>query len=322
MGKRDDRDLWPEMFRIIQECQPRWIIGENVSGFVNMELDRTVSDLESEGYEVRTFVLGACAVQAPHQRQRCWIIGRKRDVGNSEHNGSSAIGDFWSIQGESNGRKKKIKQSTGTSGLPGTEQDVADSESLGHRGGNRKKRGVKERELQPEEQEGSPVRGEAQGRGGSFPKDVADSDRARFEQGNEEMAGGPPEQPDRRRVQPGENVSDRNGARLQRGVQNRESYPEGRQESGNGSVAERGTGREGNRNGHRPTQRGMGDLADGLSAELLNIGSIWHIEPDIPRVTTGEKNRVKKLKALGNSVVPQIPEIIGRLIMEVEREIQ
>lgn len=74
--------------------------------------------------------------------------------------------------------------------------------------------------------------------------------------------------------------------------------------------------------GHRPTQRGMGDLADGLSARLLDIGSIWHIEPDIPRVTTGEKNRVKKLKALGNSVVPQIPEIIGRLIMEVEREIQ
>ena len=56
--------------------------------------------------------------------------------------------------------------------------------------------------------------------------------------------------------------------------------------------------------------------------KLLDIGRIWHIEPDIPRVTTGEKNRVKKLKALGNSVCPQIPEIIGRLIMEVEREIQ
>ena len=60
----------------------------------------------------------------------------------------------------------------------------------------------------------------------------------------------------------------------------------------------------------------------GFSLELLDIGSIWHIEPDIPTVTTGEKNRTKKLKALGNSVVPQIPEILGRLIMEVEREIQ
>ena len=60
----------------------------------------------------------------------------------------------------------------------------------------------------------------------------------------------------------------------------------------------------------------------GFSLELLDIGSIWHIEPDIPRGTTGESNRTKKLKALGNSVVPQIPEILGRLIMEVEREIQ
>lgn len=234
-GKEDDRDLWPEMFRIIQGCKPRWIIGENVSGFVNMELDRTVSDLESEGYEVRTFVLGACAVQAPHQRQRCWIIGRKRDM--------------------------------------------ADSESLGHRGGNRKKRGVKERELQPEEQEGSPVRGEAQGCGGSFPKDVADSEVI--------------------------------------GIQG--SGTIGKQESGTHGRAElslRDSTKSGR--GERSTQRGMGHLADGLSAELLDIGRIWHIEPDIPRVTTGEKDRVKKLKALGNSVVPQIPEIIGRLIIEVE----
>ena len=74
--------------------------------------------------------------------------------------------------------------------------------------------------------------------------------------------------------------------------------------------------------GERSTQRGMGDLADGLSARLLDIGRTWEVEPDIPRVTTGEKNRTKKLKALGNSVVPQIPEILGRLIMEVEREIQ
>lgn len=388
-GKDDDRDLWPEMFRIIKECQPTWVIGENVAGFVNMELDRTVSNLESENYEVRVFVLGAVAVQAPHQRQRCWIIGRKRDVENSGGTRAGVTLGTISDQGRGTGegRAESIRQGHGEVGTNRTattsqdvphskskrtqggifeqvknselgsngnaqfvadsesresrvtqtrngrqssfrgsqkkpSKDVADSESLGHRGRNRKKRGVKERELQPEEQEGSPVRGEAQGCGGSFPKDVADSDSSRFEQGNEEMAQGSPEQPDRRRVQPGENVPDRNGSGLQGGVQDRESYPEGRQESGNGSVAERNTGRQGNRNGQGPTQRGMGYLADGLSAELLDIGSIWHIEPDIPRVAVGEKDRVKKLKALGNSVVPQIPEIIGRLIMEVEREIQ
>lgn len=78
------RDLWPEMLRVIREVKPRWVLGENVQGFINKEmgLRRTVSDLEGEGYQVRTFVIPACGVNAPHQRYRVWIIGRKRDVAN------------------------------------------------------------------------------------------------------------------------------------------------------------------------------------------------------------------------------------------------
>ena len=309
-GKEDDRDLWPEMFRIIRECVPAYVIGENVVGFTNMELDRTVSDLESEGYEVRTFVLGAVAVQAPHQRQRCWIIAHAGCFqSGSQEKPKRASSDFARCSGRTYTRSKEDKRNVSDSkrnGLTPTEVEGSIAETV------REKPQGKNNALDTTGTSGLP----------GTEQDVADSDRARFEQGNEEMAQGSPEQPDRRRVQPGENVSDRNGSGLQGGVQDRESYPEGRQESGNGSVAERGTGRQGNRNGHGSTQRGMGDLADGLSAELLNIGLIWETEPDIPRVTTGEKNRVKKLKALGNSVVPQIPEIIGRLIMEVEREIQ
>ena len=83
-GHTDDRDLWPEMLRVIREVKPRWVLGENVQGFINKEmgLRRTVSDLEGEGYQVRTFVIPACGVNAPHQRYRVWIIGRKRDVAN------------------------------------------------------------------------------------------------------------------------------------------------------------------------------------------------------------------------------------------------
>lgn len=73
-GKADDRYLWPEMLRIIRELSPRWIIGENVAGFINMELENAFTDLEAEGYQVEAFVLPANAVELPHRRDRIWIM--------------------------------------------------------------------------------------------------------------------------------------------------------------------------------------------------------------------------------------------------------
>ena len=48
-------------------------------------------------------------------------------------------------------------------------------------------------------------------------------------------------------------------------------------------------------------------------------GSVWPVEPNMGRVAHGVPNRVDRLKQLGNAVVPQIPELIGRAIMEYER---
>jgi DNA (cytosine-5)-methyltransferase 1 len=73
-GNSDNRALWPQMFRIIQESKPTWVIGENVIGFTSLGFDETITDLESEGYKVITFNIPACACDAPHIRQRLWIV--------------------------------------------------------------------------------------------------------------------------------------------------------------------------------------------------------------------------------------------------------
>ena len=73
-GTEDDRDLWSEMFRIIEGIKPRWVVGENVANFVNMELDRTLSDLESIGYKGQSFIIPAAAVGAVHRRDRVFVV--------------------------------------------------------------------------------------------------------------------------------------------------------------------------------------------------------------------------------------------------------
>lgn len=80
-GAEDDRHLWPEMFRIIQEVRPRWVVGENVRGLTDwnegMVFDEVLTNLETEGYEVTSFVLPACGQNLPHRRDRIWIVAHR-----------------------------------------------------------------------------------------------------------------------------------------------------------------------------------------------------------------------------------------------------
>lgn len=87
-GKEDNRYLWPKMLRVIEETKPNWIIGENVAGIISMALDQVLFDLEALGYEVQAFVIPACAVDAPHKRDRVWIVGRTKSNGNPKLGGS------------------------------------------------------------------------------------------------------------------------------------------------------------------------------------------------------------------------------------------
>jgi len=83
-GQADDRHLWPEMFRIIQESKPSWVVCENVTGLVRLGLDDVLLDLENEGFTSQSLIIPACAVGGSHRRDRVWIIA------HAEHNGFSA----------------------------------------------------------------------------------------------------------------------------------------------------------------------------------------------------------------------------------------
>ena len=79
-GKEDDRYLWPEMFRVISELRPTWVLGENVAGFVSLGLDNALSDLESIGYQARTFIVPAAGVGAWHRRDRVFIVAYAQSI--------------------------------------------------------------------------------------------------------------------------------------------------------------------------------------------------------------------------------------------------
>lgn len=83
-GTKDERHLWPEMLRVIQEFQPTWIIAENVSGILTIEkgmvFEQVCVDMENAGYEVQPYIIPACGVNAPHKRDRVWFIAHRKST--------------------------------------------------------------------------------------------------------------------------------------------------------------------------------------------------------------------------------------------------
>ena len=215
-GTDDDRYLWPEMFRLIREIKPQFVIGENVKNIVNIQdgvvFETVCTDLESEGYEVQSFNIPAAGVGAPHRRERIWIVA------NTHSNGE---------------KRDQSKDRTG-SRTQQSRKDVAHSKSIeSDVGKGRQHQEERERQLQ--------IRGK-------------NSDDANT-----------------------------NGERLQR---HRSEY----------------------------------ELRNSSEEEQTSGNSWWSVEPDVGRVAHGVPGRVHRLKALGNSIVPQIAREIGLAIKKVMNE--
>ena len=228
-GTDDNRYLWPDMFRVIKEVKPTFIIAENVRGIVNIQdglvFETVCSDLEGEGFEIQPFIIPAAGVGAPHKRERVWIVGY------SKHNGS--------LTSKIRGRNKETNA------------------------------GSQERQNQTIE---------SQRTSRSSNDEIVENSRRTLRQ----------------------------GAKL-----NKENADESGQEDANKFERSSGTSKHHVADSKRVHVQGQQSRS---GQEQSRRESWWEFEPNVGRVANGVPGRVHRLKGLGNSIVPQIAEEIGKAI--------
>jgi DNA (cytosine-5)-methyltransferase 1 len=296
-GTEDDRYLWDEMLRVITEVKPKFIVGENVQGIININnglvLRQVQTDLEAQGFQVQCFLIPASGIGAWHKRNRVWIIAansnrtgfkdrteqhrrsstqikegingfsRSDIISHSNDNGSFTDQDRRSIKKtiyETQERENITLNSKRSSSTSSTKNNVANSQKLRFGGRSSEECGNQQWEFQPKEQKGSEVWSEVE----------------------------------RRSLQNRKDVSNSNGKRLQRRSLSTNLETKQRQVSSKNSIKEQQTWWQ--------TQSSLCGVPDGISYEL-------------------DKGRVNRIKALGNAIVPQIAFEIGKAIVESEENI-
>ena len=288
-AKDDPRHLWPEMLRIIKEQKPTWVVGENVSGLVKLGLDEILDEMEDQGYSTRTFNIPAFSVGAPHQRQRLWIIGH---LGDPEHNGSPTPERQRGLLKQPEKPKKQISiwELEGTSGASG---DVANPDNEGVRsriGGD---------DFDYEEESGE---GGVDGEGSAGDDEWYDTSPTQDE-------GVDVSDTDDTRDRTQEHRVDEDG---KKNIQGRQEHTQSKSSRHGADIPDpNGKGLQGQRKKYK--------LPKSKRKREIGGSSWWDVEPNVGRVAYGVPNRVFKLRALGNSIIPQIAQKIGYAIIEAEK---
>ena len=240
-GEKDDRHLWPEVRRLVNEIRPTWCIFENVAGHITMGLDEVLSDLEAEDYAARPFVIPACGVDAPHRRDRVWIVAhanrssdRRATRSNEEAYGEISEWDNSRVADQSGEVYTTLAYSNRNDGRRERSTEPQGRDTRLEHGGSSERQPI-----------------------GQSDEDVAYTDSTYIERG-----------------------------RLSSRVYKEHEIINGRSYNIRGQAAQ-----------------------------------FWKPEPNVGRVVNGLPNRTHRIKALGNAVVPQIPEIIGRMIMAYQKSI-
>ena len=329
-GTKDNRYLWPEMFNVIKHTKPRWVIAENVRGIVNVEdgmaFKKVYTDLESEGYEVQAFNIPASAKGAWHRRERIWFVACNPDVvypydfrceqhteaeekgnGRAEAtpmSGSSSDVSNSSVKRPRQGKDRCLEEKIGEEERGGNKPplrtetrsaDVSDSESIGHGGGNSKECGNEQWKFQQKEQKRNEMGSEIEGCGelSGGERNVSDSEVEGLEGHDEHHSS----------------VSGKD-KKSHTGNESGGTKIDVWNTSGTGFKSRtNGQGQEQNGGASPPGEQCQGDWSE-IIAQFRGIPNGVSSELD--------KTRTNRLKSLGNSIVPQIAEEIGRAIIKAE----
>ena len=282
-GTDDDRYLWDETIRVIRECKPRWFIGENVEGIINIQdgmvLRQVQNDLEEEGFEVRCLVVPASSKGAWHHRKRVWILG----YSNSGHEHQQQ-----SISQRTYSDTSRVCNATNSNSR------VRGRGRAGEQGRANKVWGFcAAKEEQPE----CNIRSEAVGCNAVLRKeDVSNTNDTRnrtskhgAKQQRQTDDKGWKKQPQFESSRHSENVSNTKHQRFSQGMQSKTTSNGNRQRESKSKET------------WWQTQSRVCGVPNGVSYEL-------------------DKNRAKRVKALGNSIVPQIVYEIGKAIILAESD--
>ncbi len=275
--------LWSEIARLTGELRPRYIILENVSALLSRGLDKVLGDLAEIGYDAEWHCIPASHLGAPHRRDRWWCVCYPDNNGfpAAEITRGAGTGSYHSKTG-SKSACEPTRPNQQQPSVADTNESIATQDDA-NADSQRPHRAYKH-----VNRSGKPADGKER-----KPRSVR------------EVLAGSGNTGKRRSA----DVADTNQPGLQ--GRQREIMPE---RAGKWSAG--ASGNQGDIGGQ--SKPNMGILAHGLSAGLAR--SRWLPEPGIGRVTTGIPDRTARLKALGNSLIPQMPELIGRAIMAIEAD--
>lgn len=281
--------LWSEMWRIIRIVRPRYVVVENVAALLNRGIERVVGNLAACGYDAEWDCLPAIAFGAPHRRDRIFLVAYS----------VRGTGEFFT------GEREGLRDEPSINGPTRTLGSFPHADALGCSG------------RAHDEGQASPERG--------WIEEIALADSSRLLEGRQiARAFG---ERTRERGEP-INLADPSGTGLERHAGNGAG-------GGGREKAKRSTGAAGvlhpdtERLQAGKSNRGVGISArespnDGTEASCAShrsFGDWWLVEPDVGRVAHGIPARVDRLKGLGNAIVPQIAEWIGKRILEAEERL-